>query len=216
MMTRVIYDMDQTITRAATYTRWLIYWARREAPWRLALLPVAAIAGIGFRLGLVSRRRLKEFAQRLVMGDAAPRTKVESHAADFAAKVVARGLMPGAVAQIATDRSDGHEIVIATASFAFYAHAIASALGIDRVIATESTWDGDRLRAQIAGENCFGAAKAATVVAAMPGARFVRAYSDHVSDAPLFALAAEPVAVTPSRALRRLAVERGWRIVDWR
>lgn len=215
-MTRVIYDMDKTITRAPTYTRWLVYWALREAPWRLGLLPLAGIAGIGFRLGLLSRGRLKEIAQHLLMGDGAPRDRVEARAASFAATVAARGLMPGAVAQLAADRADGHEIVIATASHAFYARAIAAALGIDQVVATRSVWDGDRLRARIAGDNCYDAAKAAMVAVAFPGERFVRAYSDHVSDAALFALADEPVAVTPSAALRRLAAVRGWRVVDWR
>ena len=44
----------------------------------------------------------------------------------------------------------------------------------------------------------------------------LRFYSDHVSDAPMFERAAEPVAVSPSPALRRLATERGWPIRDWR
>ncbi|WP_255602388.1 HAD family hydrolase [Glacieibacterium megasporae] len=215
-MTRVIYDMDKTITRAPTYTRWLVYWASREAPWRLGLLPLAGVAGIGFRLRLMSRGRLKEIAQFLLMGDAAPRDRVDVRAAGFAAIVVAGGLMPGAVAQLAADRADGHEIVIATASYAFYARAIAAALGIERVVATGSVWDGDLLRARLAGDNCYGSAKAVMVATAFSGERFVRAYSDHVSDAALFALADEPVAVSPSPALRRLATVRGWRVVDWR
>jgi phosphatidylglycerophosphatase C len=215
-MTRVIYDMDKTITLSPTYTRWLVYWALREAPWRLGLLPLAGIAGLGFRLGLLSRTRLKEVAQRLLMGNAAPRDRVDFHAAGFAATVVARGLMPGAVAQLAADRAAGHDIVVATASYAFYARAIAAALGVDRIVATGSVWDGDRLRARIAGENCYDAAKAAMVATAFAGERFIRAYSDHVSDAALFALADEPVAVSPSAGLRRLAAARGWRVVYWR
>ena len=212
-MTRVIYDMDKTITRAPTYTRWRVYWAAREAPWRLALLPIAAIAGLGFRLGLLSRGRLKEVAQALLMGNAAPRAVVGARATGFAAKVA---LLPGAVAQIAADRAAGHDIVVATASFGFYARAIVARVGIDIVVTTVSIWDGDVLRARIDGSNCYGAAKATMVAAAFPGECFIRAYSDHVSDAALFAMAAEPVAVTPSRGLRRMAQVRGWRIVDWR
>ena len=212
-MTRVIYDMDKTITRKPTYTRWLVYWAAREAPWRLALLPLAGVAAVGFRIGLMRRDRLKEIAQRLLMGNAAPRALVERHAAGFAATVA---LLPGAVTQIAADRAEGHDIVVATASFGFYARAIVARLGITAVVATGSVWDGDRLRARIDGDNCYGVAKAAMVAAAFPGERFVRAYSDHVSDAALFAMAAEPVAVTPSRGLRRLARAQGWRIADWR
>ena len=211
-MPAAVYDMDLTITQAPTYTRWLVYWAAREAPWRLALLPLAGVAGVAYRLGLVSRARLKEVAQRLLMGDAAPREAVAAHAVAFAARVALR---PGALAQIAADRAAGLDIVIATASFAFYAEAIGARLGITTVIATGSVWDGDRLRARLAGANCYGAAKAAMVAARLGNGRVVRAYSDHVSDAPLFALAGEAVAVNPSRGLRRLAGARGWRIVDW-
>lgn len=215
-MALAIYDMDKTLTRVPTFTWWLIYWARREAPWRLALLPAAGVAALGFRLGFLSRTRLKEFAQRLLMGDAAGRAEVDTRAAGFAADIVARGLLPGAVAQLAADRAAGLDLVMATASFDFYARAIAAQLGITSVVATRSVWEGDHLRPRIDGDNCYGAAKAAMVVQALQGATIARAYSDHVSDAPLFALSAEPVAVSPSRALRRLATARGWQVVDWR
>jgi phosphoserine phosphatase len=43
----------------------------------------------------------------------------------------------------------------------------------------------------------------------------VRFYSDHVSDAPAFEWADEPVAVNPHGKLRSLAQERGWAIEDW-
>ncbi len=122
---------------------------------------------------------------------------------------------PGALAQLAADRAAGLDIVLATASFDFYAARIAARLGIATVVATGSVWDGDRLRPRIAGDNCYGAAKAA-MVAARVAPPIARAYSDHVSDAPLFALAAAAVAVNPSRGLRRLAAERGWAVVDWR
>lgn len=208
-----VYDMDLTITAKPTYTRWLIFWARAEAPWRLALLPVAGVAAVAYRFGLVSRGRLKAIAQTLLMGGTAPRGHVEMRATAFAESVAIR---PGALAQIAADRAEGLEVVIATASFAFYATAIAARLGVAIVIATESVWDNNRLRARLSGGNCYDAAKAMMVVARIGSANIVRAYSDHVSDAPLFALAAEAVAVNPSRGLGQLAVERGWRIVDWR
>ena len=211
-MPAAVYDMDLTITAVPTYTRWLVFWARRHAPWRLALLPIAGLAGIGYRLGLVSRGRLKEIAQGLLMGPGAARAQVATAATAFAATVTLR---PGAVAQLATDRAADLDLVLATASFDFYAAAIAARLGIATVVATGSVWDGDRLRPRLAGDNCYGAAKKAMVVARLGSVAIACAYSDHVSDAPLFAQAAEAVAVNPSRCLRRLARRRGWRVVDW-
>lgn len=212
-MTTAIYDMDLTITRVPTYARWLVFWAWRRAPWRLALVPAAAAAAVAYCFGLVSRARLKEIAQYLLMGDAAPRADIEWLARAFAARIAVR---PGARRQLAADQASGIDVVMATASFDFYARAIAARFGIATVVATGSVWDGDKLRARIDGENCYGAAKAARVASLLQGKVGVSAYSDHVSDAPLFAMVVEPVAVNPSPALRALAMAKGWRIVDWR
>ncbi len=48
------------------------------------------------------------------------------------------------------------------------------------------------------------------------GDAHVRAYSDHVSDAPLLEWADEPFAVNAHGPLRGLAAERGWPLLDWR
>ena len=70
-MTRLaIYDMDKTITRDPTWTAFLIHAAKARAPWRLALLPLAGVAGLGYVLKLVDRARLKEITQRLMIGRA--------------------------------------------------------------------------------------------------------------------------------------------------
>ncbi len=214
-----IFDMDRTITRKGTYTGWLLFWARREAPWRLALLPVSVLYGLAYLLRLVTRERLKELNHALLMGGRARRSKVERCAADYAAKVLEGSVFPKALARIEAERADGHRIVLATASYAFYVDAIAARLGIADVIATKSVWDGDRLRPRLAGENCYGAAKRRMVEAwleahGLSGAP-IRFFSDHVSDVPTFELADERIATTPSPELRAVARARGWRIVDW-
>ncbi len=218
MTSIALYDMDKTITRRATLLAWLVFYARAEAPWRLALLPLLGVAALGYALRLLDRTRLKQLAQALLMGPGCARATVARRAAAFAAVTVASGLWPGAVVQLAADRAEGRTLVLATASYAYYVDAIAAALGFDAVLATESIWDGDTLRPRVAGANCYGAAKAARVAAwleSRPHAP-MRFYSDHVSDAPLFERADEAVAVCPSPALRRLATARGWRIADWR
>ena len=44
-MTINIYDMDRTITRGGTWTPWLLFWVRREAPWRVVLVPLTSNTG---------------------------------------------------------------------------------------------------------------------------------------------------------------------------
>lgn len=222
-MTISIYDMDRTITRGGTWTPWLIFWARREAPLRLLLAPLLAGALAGYALGLVTRAGLKEAGHRLLMGRHIARPRLLAAAEAYAARVLADAVFPGALAQIAADRAAGCRLVLATASNEYYVRAIAARLGIIDVVATASRWQDDRLDHRLGGDNCYGEAKARQVAAwlsreGLAGAAF-RFTSDDDSDLPLFELAVasggEAVAANPSAALRTVATARGWRIIDW-
>lgn len=218
-----IYDMDRTITRLGTYTPWLIFFARRHAPWRLLLLPAAGLFGLGYALKLIDRKRVKELNQLLLMGRHVPRAMLTPTAGAFAARVVERGIYPQARAQIAADKAAGRRVVLATASNAYYVEAIARHLGIDDVIATASLWRADdRLRWRIDGENNYAAGKLTLVKAWLArqgldrAAVKVRFYSDHHSDMPVFEWADERFATNPNGKLRQLATAEGWKVLDWR
>lgn len=217
-----IYDMDKTITRAPTWTAFLLFAGWRLERWRLLFMPVLAVVAGGYAVGLIGRGRLKEVAQRLILGPAIDPERLDPVAAAFADRLLARGIYPAAIAQIAADRRDGCRLVLATASFRYYVDAIAGRLGFDDVIATGSRHDADgRLVAEIAGANCYGAEKLAMIERWMAregisrSAATIRFYSDHVSDVPTLAWADGAVAVNPHPPLRMTAEERGWRILDW-
>lgn len=218
-----IYDMDKTVTRDPTWTAFLIHAAKARAPWRLALLPAAGVAGIGYMLKLVSRARLKEISQRLMLGHALAPGEMSGLAEGFAGAVVASGVLEGARARIAADRAAGYRLVLATASHGYYAAAIATRLGFDDVVATRAMRDGQgRFLSRLEGDNCYGPAKLRMIEAWMAergiarGDAYVRAYSDHVSDAPLLGWADEGFAVNAHGPLRALAAERGWPLLEWR
>lgn len=218
-----IYDMDKTITRAPTWTPFLWHWARRHAPWRLLLSPALAGLGLAYQLRLIDRTRLKQGAQRLMLGRRVAAPRLARATGGFAERLMAAGVLPDARRRIADDRADGWELVLATASYRFYVADIAAALGFDHVIATDSVYAADgRLEARIEGENCYGAGKLRMVEAwlAREGVERadvrVRFYSDHVSDAPVFEWADEPFAVNAHGPLRVLAKARGWPVLDWR
>ena len=217
-----IYDMDRTITRTATYTPFLIHCAMQRAKWRLAFAPAVAASMAAFGVKAIGRARLKEINHRLLLGYARSDDEMQPLIDGFAERMIATNLQPGAIRSIARDRAAGRRLVMATASYAIYVDAIAERLGFDDVIATRSARGGDgRLIARIDGENCYGPAKLRMIEAWMAEEDIaretvrIRFYSDHVSDAPAFAWCDEPVAVNPSRALARLARQRGWPIEDW-
>ena len=217
-----IYDMDRTITRYATWTPFLIHAARVRAPWRLALMPLTVLAGAGYLARLLDRKRLKQISQRLLIGDRLSRADADALADSFADTVTGSGTFQGARDRIAADRADGYRIVLATASYGYYAEAIAARLGIEDVIATRIRYDANgQILSRMDGENCYGPAKLRRILGWMDAegiardGSHVRFYSDHVSDAPVLEWADEPFAVNAHGPLRALAAQRGWPLLDW-
>jgi HAD superfamily hydrolase (TIGR01490 family) len=215
-----IYDMDRTVTQRATFTPFLIHCALRRAPWRLVLLPFVIASMLAYVLKFIDRGRLKEINHRLLIGHKRHPHELKPLIETFAEKMLASNVRPGARAAIAHDKSEGRRVVMATASYRFYAREIAERLGFDDCIGTNSILGLDeRVHAKIDGQNCYGPAKLKMVKEWLASSGLerghVRFYSDHASDAPVFEWADEPVAVNPHDRLQRLAIERGWRQEDW-
>ncbi len=212
-----VFDLDKTITRRATYLPFLLSVARHDPRKLLRAAPIVA-AALAYKIGLVSRGRVKEIMLGAVLGKAS-RAEVAAYANAFVSDCVAHGLRPGALRAISEHRALGHNLVLATASFDFYVEPLGRELGFDRVIATRAAWSRDgRLLGRIDGENCYGAEKLRRLEEALPDLRAttrVVAYSDSHVDLPLLRWAHRGVAVNPSRRLRRHARSGGLDLVDW-
>lgn len=208
-----IYDLDNTLTRRATFTPFLVFAARRIAPWRLALLPVWVLLMAGYRAGLYDRTQLKTRGMLLMLGRVSTE-RLSAIGEEFAtARASADGFMPATQSLLQEDRLKGAQVIVATAAFEFYASAFAGKLGIETLIGTR--WDGRG----IPGGNCYGETKLARVQQWM-GAQGIsrnevqlRFVSDSFADAPLLEIADEPIFVTASPAKRRRAEARGWRVI---
>lgn len=217
-----IYDMDRTVTFTGTYSGFLMHIALALSPWRLIFLPLVPLVMLAYVARLIKRANVKEWNQRLMIGRKVRREKLMPHVESYADKVMATNIRGGALKQIAQDRDSGCHLVLATASYRLYVEAIAQRLGFDTVIATDHlSQDLTYVRARIAGENCYDEGKLRMIEAWMArqgiarGETHIRAYSDHVSDAPMLAFADEAFAANPHAPLAALARERGWTRVDW-
>ncbi|MHA6718685.1 HAD family hydrolase [Sphingomonas sp. RS6] len=218
-----IYDMDKTITARPTWTRFLVHAARVLSPWRLALMPAVGIAGIAYLFGRLDRAGLKRLSQRLILGRSLPVEQMTRVAEAFADVELQTGVLQGARRQIEADRAAGYRLVMATASHHYYAAAIAKRLGFDDVIATNAKRDAlGHVLSDLEGENCYGPVKLRMIENWLLAKRLnranlhIRAYSDHVSDAPLLGWADQGFAVNAHGPLARMAAERGWTMLDWR
>lgn len=216
-----IFDLDRTLTQSGTWSPFLLFAARRLAPWRLVLVPAALVLMLGYKAGLMSRKALKERMQAVMLGRRVFRARIATIVNSYADHCLRKGVYTEGIALMGAEQAAGRTVIIASAAFSYYLAAISERLGVAHV-GTCSCWNGDDLLARIEGENCYGPAKLRMIEAFMAeraidrASTHVRFYSDDLSDLPTFEWADEAVVVNPSARLARHAAGAGWPILDWR
>jgi HAD superfamily hydrolase (TIGR01490 family) len=125
---------------------------------------------------------------------------------------------PEAVELIERHHRQGHQVVVVSASGVEMVEPIAKALGADRAMGTRMAVVDGRYTGEI-DFYCYGEGKAdaARALAAEEGFRLTDcyAYSDSITDLPLLEAVGHPSAVNPDRALRQVATERDWPVLDF-
>jgi HAD superfamily hydrolase (TIGR01490 family) len=212
-----LYDLDRTVTRAPTFTPFLVQMAASGNPLRLLGVPLWVLAMLGYKAKLYGRKPLKQFGLRLLVGREVRNARLQPRIDAFVTRQLARNIQPGARAQIAADRASGARLVLVTAAPEIYAEAMAQALGFDACIATRHRRNaGGDLLSAIEGENNYGGEKIARIETWLAEQRLTRAdchltaYTDHASDAPILNFADAGVLVG-----RYAKPQRGWSQADW-
>lgn len=210
------FDMDRTLTRSGTWSRYM-FSVNKTRPLFYLRLPLLAVHAIAYKLGFQSRQSVKEQGLKTLRW--ADRKELEHAANRFADREIQQGLRRRARAVLDKHRLAGDRLVMATAAVDLVARPIAEKLGIEIVICTELEWsEQGRLTGQLKGPNCYGAAKLDRIRAVASEHQFqspTTGYSDHVSDRPFLEWVDHGVAVNPSRGLARIADNAGFRIEDW-
>jgi len=206
------------------------------------LIPGSAnipLAKAAFRAGLVSKRELAldlarnvSFMLRGASDDSSakvrdrilrgvkghPASDVESLADGFLDDLVAT-ITPTMRAILDEHRAAGHDLVLVSASPTEIVQRFAVAAGMDYGRGTTAGRDAEgRYDGTLSGPFCYKEGKAEVLadLATDHGYDLAEcfAYSDSISDAPMFRTVGHPVAVNPDHELRHAAVAGGWRIVE--
>ena len=140
--------------------------------------------------------------------------------ADFMTTVVAPMMLPKAAQLIDRHNAQGDILLIITATNRFVTQPIATALGIENLLATEPEVLNNRYTGKIVGTPCYQEGKITRLHAwleetgeSLAGATF---YSDSINDRPLLERVDNAVAVDPDDKLRALADDRNWPIMSLR
>ncbi|GAA4340029.1 HAD family hydrolase [Pigmentiphaga soli] len=140
---------------------------------------------------------------------------------EFMAEVIRPAIRPEAIDLARRHLEAGDLCAVVTSTNAFVTAPIARAFGIPTLLATDPEYVNGRHTGRISGTPCFREGKVVRVREwldglGLPLAGFARSffYSDSMNDVPLLEAVTDPVAVNPSAALRELARQRNWPILD--
>ncbi len=155
-ITVAAFDFDGTLTSHDSVVPFLrrFLWRPRVLLGTLQNAP-AAVASLVLR----DRDRLRLAATRALLADVAA-TRIYDEAAAFGAEIIAGRLRPDTTARLAWHRSQGHRVVLVSASYEAYLLPVAEHLGVDAVLSTGVEIDDrGRCSGKLAGANCRGPEK---------------------------------------------------------
>ncbi|MCI0507605.1 MAG: HAD-IB family hydrolase [Gammaproteobacteria bacterium] len=129
-------------------------------------------------------------------------------------------MLPAAFALIQKHKDADTTPIIITATNRFVTEPIASAFGVDTIIATEPEFLNNRYTGKVAGTPCFrqGKVERLNQWLQQAGLNLKESwfYSDSHNDIPLLSLVSHPVAVDPDQSLKQHAQQHGWEIISLR
>jgi HAD superfamily hydrolase (TIGR01490 family) len=180
----------------------------------------AAYAQLSFKMGKADDpqiARIRDYMAALCKGWSVE--QVQQIVNETLAELINPYVYAEAAALIAEHQEAGRDVVLVSASGEEMVRPIGQQLGIRDIIATRMGVEDGRYSGDIefyaAGPNKVTAVRA---LAEQRGYDLAAcfAYSDSSSDLPLLESVGHPTAVNPSRTLRRVALERGWPMLEFR
>lgn len=207
----VIFDLDRTITTHGTFLPFLLYYAIRNNPLRLLLLPAVVFMMLLYLCRMITRKHLKTLMQSLLIGKP-DKSHLDDVCDRYVSQVLEKSVNLDALFYIRRWQTSGAKLVIATASFDWMARSFAKRLGFDEIIASKSREVDGVVVPGIDGENCYGQDKLAIVEKELGNLRELKEsgkevwfYTDHHSDIPLLEVCSYPVVINPSDKLESWA-----------
>jgi phosphatidylglycerophosphatase C len=144
------FDVDGTLTVRDCVRPFLTRAAgRRRLVIALLRRPLSTLSALGRR----DRDRLKE----IVVGGALKGRSVaaiEALGEQFAQYVLVNWLRPDVLRRLRWHQRERHHVVLVSASLGAYLRPLATRLGVDDVLCTDSAHDGERYDDRLLGRNC--------------------------------------------------------------
>jgi len=217
-MNLVLFDLDNTLLSGDTDVEWLEFLIER------GILPQSAQhenleMDRRYRSGQADAREYVRFYLRFYPPHSM--ASLVSLREKFIATRIAPRMLPAARALVQENKQS--LVAIITATNRFLTEPIATAFGIEHLIATEPQIVDGRFTGDIVGVPCMREGKIEHLQRWLVAQKreltdFTQThfYSDSINDLPLLERVTHPVAVDPDPRLAEIARQRGWRSLSLR
>ena len=214
-----LFDLDNTLLTGDSDDEWFEFLAERGAVDQAVETAAHADIAGRYKQGRVGTLEFCEFFLRFFVPHERPQLLAwrETYLRE---RIVPR--IPRSARDLLAQHRDDL-VVIATATNRFLTEPIAQELGVAHLIATEPEMRDGRFTGKVLGTPSFREGKAVRVEEWLAArgqslADFSESwfYSDSINDQPLLERVTHPVAVDPDARLRKLALERKWRVISLR
>ena len=172
-----------------------------------------------YRDGTLNIHDYVRFATQAIRDQGATES-IAAHAL-FMSATVLKGIQKSALDLVQSHQRAGDTVLIVTATNEFGTRPIAAAFGVHELIAIDLVRDAQgEFTGDILGTPSFREGKVTRVEAWLAARNLswqdveTTFYSDSMNDLPLLEKVNLPVATNPDERLRKLAAQRGWRILD--
>lgn len=216
MARAAFFDMDLTLLRVNSGSRWVKY-LRRRGEIGLPMLLRSGFWLLQYRLSLLNMEAVAATLAADMAGDAEDEMRVK--VSEFYQSEIRDTISPLAREALEQHRDEGDSIVLLTSATPYVAEPLAAELAIPHILCTRLAVENGRFSGSLLPPTCYGVGKVhhAERFAEAHGIDLAQSsfYTDSYSDLPMLQRVGRPVAVNPDRRLSRYARRQGWPIRSW-
>ncbi len=215
-MIAAFFDMDHTLLRCNTGSKWIGFLRRRrEISFPHLLRAMGWVAQ--YKLSILDMESVTARVTAEMMGDS--EQEMIDKCRIFAESEVLREIAPKAREAVARHRDQGHLLAILTSSTPYVTRILADHLGIQHLICTQLEVAEGKFVGRHVRPTCYGQGKVhwAESFASEHQIDLDRSYfyTDSFTDLPMLERVGERRVINPDVRLRRHATQVGWSVEIW-
>lgn len=211
------FDLDRTISGAIS-GRALARAAVKKGLMKKSDLLNALYLGFAYRLGMADPAGIMEKMTGWVKD--IPLNELTGLCLNVNREVMIPAIHGEIYSELEFHKASGSRTVILSSTLAPVCRGIADYLKMDDIICSELEVKNDLLTGRATGKLCYGDEKVRRLKEYCEKNNSTPAqawyYADAFIDVPALSMVGNPVCVNPDRKLKRIALQKGWRIYYWK